>query len=1537
MKKINLIISILLTLLMVSVKSQTIKIDSGLVAWYPFNGNANDESGNSNNGTVFGATLTTDRFGIPDRAYNFNGSGNYIKASATNLPTGTRTVSLWFYANSLNRPNLIGYGGSNCGTTWFQTLNHGNVQSFHVSQHCYSNFFEVPYPTNPTGQWFHWVVTNGTGGRKMYLNGNLIGTNPAFINNTYVAGKDLSIGVCVSPAGYAPYTDANVSWFNGKLDDVRIYNRELNPDEVMYLYHGTVDTIALNPGWNLISLDVVQDASTPQSVFASLIANSNLRMVTGFQSQQGVFFDPTGLPFLNTLQNLIPGEGYWVKVENADTLLVHGTAISAGFSINLQLGWNLIAYWPQETSTPGEAFAPLIAAGVLQMVTGYEQGGKFYNPNGPIFLNTLSEIKNGFGYWVKLNADYHGFTYPGAVWNCGLPIIDWRDGQNYQTVEIGDQCWMKENLNIGARINGTTEQTDNDTIEKYCYDNLETNCDVYGGLYQWDEMMQYSTTAGVQGICPTGWHLPTDNEWCTMTIYLDPTINCNATGWLGTDAGGKMKETGTIHWLSPNTGATNSSGFTALPTGYRLPDGSFINLGGDNSYWTSFQVSESSSTNWLLKNNNAKVAQTNNNNSYGFSARCLQDNTTPSNQPPSAPSTPSPESGSINQPSNTTLTWACSDPENDPLTYDIYFGTENPPSLVATAQTGTTYNPGSLVYTTAYFWKIIAHDDHGNTTESPVWNFTTMQNPWQCGNAVTDTRDSQTYPTVQIGTQCWMAKNMNIGTRIDGVSNAENNGIIEKYCYDNLETNCDVYGGLYQWDEMMQYSTTQGVQGICPTGWHLPTDSEWCTITTFIDATVDCNALMTVSGTNVGTKMKSTNGWNNGGNGTNESGFTALPGGYRFDGEFLSQGDFGNFWSSSENCITNVWFRGFDGEHEFVFRNDYCIFALKNEGLSARCVKNEPTTSQLLVTPSNQEVTATAGTTTFNISSNTSWTIEENTPWITASPMSGTNNGVLTVTFNENIYSSRIGQVTIVADGGFPNTVVTITQAAGPGTCGQPITDSRDNQVYPTVQIGNQCWMAKNLNIGTRIDGINTSTNNGTIEKYCYDNLETNCNTYGGLYKWNEMMQYTTTPGIQGICPTGWHLPIIDEWCSLTTYLDTLVDCSAIGWSGTDAGGKLKETGTTHWQTPNTGATNSSGFTALPGGMGGTDGLFYVLGEWGNLWLSNQRDVNDSWFFNFSSENAEAGRYYWDKYAGHSVRCIKNEPATTQLTVNPTNQEVTATAGTTTFNVTSNTSWTVEENTPWLTVSPMSGANNGTLTVTYDENIYSLRIGQVTIEADGGFPNTMFTITQAAGSWVCGSAITINHLAGAVAPIDKTVTYSTVTNIPGETAKCWITSNLGASRQATSVNDVTEASAGWYWQFNRQQGYKHDGATRTPNSAWITSINESLDWQTTNDPCSLELGTGWRIPSSSEWTNIDASSNWTNWNGPYGSALKLHAAGFINYIGSPLYQRGSWGLYWSGTQLSTTNGWYLIFDSGNCGPTDGYKSHGFSLRCLKDN
>jgi hypothetical protein len=203
--------------------------------------------------------------------------------------------------------------------------------------------------------------------------------------------------------------------------------------------------------------------------------------------------------------------------------------------------------------------------------------------------------------------------------------------------------------------------------------------------------------------------------------------------------------------------------------------------------------------------------------------------------------------------------------------------------------------------------------------------------------------------------------------------------------------------------------------------------------------------------------------------------------------------------------------------------------------------------------------------------------------------------------------------------------------------------------------------------------------------------------------------------------------------------------------------------------------------------------------------------------------------------------------------------------------------------------------------------------------------------------WGCGDTLYINHIAGDVAPVDKSTTYGTLDNIPGETSKCWITSNLGSTRQATSTTDSTEASAGWYWQFNRRQGYKYNGTTRTPNSTWITEINEYSVWNSSNDPCTLELGPGWRIPTITEWEHVDSAGNWVNYNGPYDSDLKIHTAGRIDDYYGLLLDRGSKGFYWSSTQTTLlTLAQNLYFNSSNCIMGQYAKAQAYSIRCLRD-
>jgi hypothetical protein len=196
-------------------------------------------------------------------------------------------------------------------------------------------------------------------------------------------------------------------------------------------------------------------------------------------------------------------------------------------------------------------------------------------------------------------------------------------------------------------------------------------------------------------------------------------------------------------------------------------------------------------------------------------------------------------------------------------------------------------------------------------------------------------------------------------------------------------------------------------------------------------------------------------------------------------------------------------------------------------------------------------------------------------------------------------------------------------------------------------------------------------------------------------------------------------------------------------------------------------------------------------------------------------------------------------------------------------------------------------------------------------------------------TYTCGY-VTVNHAAGDVAPVNKTVTYETVTNIPGEESKCWIASNLGADHQASALDDATEPSAGWYWQFNRKQGYKAEGSTVTPS--WpATPIDENSEWISDNDPCRLSLGGTWRIPTLTEWLNVDMV--WNNFADPWNSALKIHAAGYI--IFGNLLLTGEYGRYWSSTQSDQTDGTDLCFLTGSSNMQNMPKIVGTTIRCIK--
>jgi len=250
--------------------------------------------------------------------------------------------------------------------------------------------------------------------------------------------------------------------------------------------------------------------------------------------------------------------------------------------------------------------------------------------------------------------------------------------------------------------------------------------------------------------------------------------------------------------------------------------------------------------------------------------------------------------------SSVTFRGVCWRTSQNPTIWDAFTtdgsGTGSFTSKITGLTANTTYYVSAYAINTAGpgYGSQVSFTTTGGTGDDPCSGLTT----------ITDSRDGQIYPTVQIGNQCWLKKNVNYQTG-------------NSWCYANNTSHCDTYGRLYDW-----YTA----RGVCPSGWHLPSDAEWTALTTFLGGEYIA-----------GGKMKSTSGWENNGNGNNSSGFTALPGGNEYRNGFFN-GRLGRayFWSSTETSSTNAWNR-----HLYSNREDMsCDIYSKTHGFSVRCVKD---------------------------------------------------------------------------------------------------------------------------------------------------------------------------------------------------------------------------------------------------------------------------------------------------------------------------------------------------------------------------------------------------------------------------------------------------------------------------------------------------------------------------------------------------------------------------------------------------------------------
>ena len=244
---------------------------------------------------------------------------------------------------------------------------------------------------------------------------------------------------------------------------------------------------------------------------------------------------------------------------------------------------------------------------------------KIYQSNGTVLQIPISII-DSITYTVGTPGGGSIVSNPGPGVSFG--------GYNYATIVLGNgQEWMSENLRTTTYANG--DPIPNVTVDSqwaalttgaWCYYNNDQQYEnPYGKLYNW------YTVADPRNVCPNGWHVPDETDWNLLVKYLDPLADTSCVSCFQSQlAGGMMKSTGTQYWSSPNTGATNQSRFSGLPTGYRGTVGIFFNIGLNGYWWSATEHSSTSAWVRTLLYNLVDEYRNFNNKSNGFSVRCIR-------------------------------------------------------------------------------------------------------------------------------------------------------------------------------------------------------------------------------------------------------------------------------------------------------------------------------------------------------------------------------------------------------------------------------------------------------------------------------------------------------------------------------------------------------------------------------------------------------------------------------------------------------------------------------------------------------------------------------------------------------------------------------------------------------------------------------------------------------------------------------------------------------------------------------------------------
>jgi uncharacterized protein (TIGR02145 family) len=391
-----------------------------------------------------------------------------------------------------------------------------------------------------------------------------------------VSGQKLSIDLSFTATNNTAYV---------KLDSIKVMNRSQGGESIIY-YPDTTLSLEITPGDTLLYIGY--STGFPVGVREIKQENSSFHL---FQSY------PNPVNEHSMISMYIPRDGI-VSIMGND---IQGRVI---FSIKQQVdkGIHFFRFSPGNSSL---YFLSALWEGMIQSIkiinTGTNigklcmldyvgSGDNDHSLKTSLLKNDLVMQESGILDSPAANETYT-FQFATNIPCPGTPTVTY-EGQVYNTIQIFSQCWLKENLNVGTMISGSggIYQTNNDIKEKYCYENHPDSCTKYGGLYQWDEMMQYTTEQGTQGICPPGWHIPTDEEWKVLEGAADSQYGIGDAEWdldndnRGFDAGKDLKTTS--GWYNNGNG-NDIFGFSGRPGGGYYNGGAFYEVNYTAYFWTS--------------------------------------------------------------------------------------------------------------------------------------------------------------------------------------------------------------------------------------------------------------------------------------------------------------------------------------------------------------------------------------------------------------------------------------------------------------------------------------------------------------------------------------------------------------------------------------------------------------------------------------------------------------------------------------------------------------------------------------------------------------------------------------------------------------------------------------------------------------------------------------------------------------------------------------------------------------------------------------